>query len=233
MPTEIVTQRSTRDEGVFEDQFGRPHLVVWEKKTGDPTGQIDRAHFREFDEKGRVVKETPWDDPLHTPQKYYTVPKNKYGQKMVGHLFCDLAQYAADQKQALREWTNFLWANAEIEYPSQKPVPSEMERDPLLLRRTGPKPWPSHDVILIAARGEGDPLARQLLGINPLGPETKLMLGVPDSQDVIGEYVEKRADEAPVIWREFVSWAIRTGRARNTKECSVLWDQQKQKVKSA
>src|SRR3990167_7256406 len=108
MPTEIVTQRSTRDEGVFEDQFGRP----------------------------------------------YTVPKNRYGQKEQGHLFCDLAQFAKDQREAMREWTNFLWANAEIEYPSQKPVPSEMERDPLLLRRTGPKPWPSADVILIARSEE-------------------------------------------------------------------------------
>jgi hypothetical protein len=222
MPTEIMTQRSTRDEGVFEDQFGRPYLVVWEKKTGDPTGQIDRAHFRELDLNGKVIKETPWDDPLGTPQKYYSVPRNKYGQKEHGHLVCDLVQFATDQKQAMREWTNFLWANAEIEYPSQKPVPAEMERDPLLLRRTGPKPWPSHDVILIAARGVEDKLARQLLGLDVLGAEAKLMLGAPDSQDVIGTYVEQRADAAPVKWTEFVAWAIRTGKATNLKECSAL-----------
>ena len=222
MPTEIITQKSTRDEGVFEDQFGRPYLVCWEKKTGDPTGQIDRAHFRELDEKGRVLKETPWDDPLNTPQKYFTVPKNKYGQKEQGHLFCDLKQYAADQRSALREWTNFLWANAEIEYPSQKPNPSEMERDPLLLRRTGPKPWPSADVILIALRGVEDKTARQLLGLDPLGAEARLMLGAPDSQDIIGTYVEHRAEEPPVKWTEFVGWAIRTGKAKNLQECSVL-----------
>lgn len=222
MPTEIVTQKSTRDEGVFEDQFGRPFLVCWEKKTGDPTGQIDRAHFREVDERGRVVRETPWDDPLNTPQKYFTVPKNKYGQKEQGRLFVDLKQYAADQKAGMREWTNFLWANAEIEYPSQKPVPSEMERDPLLLRRTGPKPWPSADVILIALRGVEDKMARQLLGLDALGPEARLMLGAPDSQDIIGAYVEQRAEAPPVKWTEFVSWAIRTGQAKNMQECSVL-----------
>lgn len=227
MPTEIVTQRSTRDEGIFEDQFDRPYLVVWEKKTGDPTGQIDRAHFQTKDSGGRVLTETPWNDPLNTPQKYLSVPKNKFGQKMAGHLYCDLRQYAADQRAALREWTNFLWANAEIEYPSQKPVPSEMERDPLLLRRTGPKPWPSHEVVLVAARGVEDAMARQLLGLDPLGAEARLMLGTPDSQDVIGDYVEKRADEAPVRYTEFVAWAIRTQRAHNLKEVSVLWDEQK------
>src|SRR3990167_1346014 len=227
MPTEIVTQRSTRDEGVFEDQFGRPYLVCWEKKTGDPTGQIDRAHFRELDAKGKVVRETPWDDPLNTPQKYYTVPKNRYGQKEQGHLFCDLAQFAKDQREAMREWTNFLWANAEIEYPSQKPVPSEMERDPLLLRRTGPKPWPSADVILIAARGVEDKIARQLLGLDPLGAEARLMLGAPDSQDIVGTYAGERAEGPPVKWTEFVSWAIRTGKAKNLVECSALRDELK------
>lgn len=213
MPTEIITQRSTRDEGVFEDQFGRPYLVVWEKKTGDPTGQIDRAHFPD----GK-----PWDDPLHTPQKYFSVPKNKYGQKEHGHLFVDLEQFAKDQAQGVRDWTNSLWANAEIEYPSQKPVPSEMEKDPLLLRRTGPKPWPAADIVRIAMRGATDALARQLLGLDPLGPEAKLMLGAPDSQDVIGSYVEAKVDQPPVKWTEFVAWAIRTGKAKDLKECSAL-----------
>lgn len=227
MPREIITQRSTRDEGIFEDQYGRPYLVVTEKKTGDPTGQIDRCSFRELDANGKVVKETPWDDPLRTPQKYFSVPRNKYGQKMAGTLFVDLAQYAADQKYAIREWTNFLWANAEIEYPSQKPVPSEMERDPLLLRRTGPKPWPSHDVVLIALRGKDDAMARQLLGLDALGPEVRLMLGAPDSQDIIGSYVAQRTDEAPVTYREFVAWAIRTGKAKDLKEVGSLWAETK------
>ena len=229
MPTTIITQQDTRDEGVFVDQFERPYLVCWEKKTGDPTGQIDRAHFRELNASGGVVREVPWDDPLRTPQKYFHIPKTKYGMKELGRLFVDLEQFARDQATAVRDWVNFLWANAEIEYPSQKPTPSAMETDPLLLRRTGPKPWPSADVIRIAMKGASDPMARQLLGLDPLGPEARLMLGSPDPGDAIGTYVEQKAERPPLKWTEFVSWAIRTGQATNLKECSAL----REKLKAA
>lgn len=231
MPQGIITQRDTRDEGVFVDQFERPFLVTWEKKTGDPTGPIQRAHFRDLNASGGVERERSWEDPLRTPQKYFSIPKNAYGMKELGRLHVDLEQFAKDQALGLRDWTNFLWANAEIEYPSQKPEPAKMEADPLLLRRTGPKPWPSADVVRIAMRGAKDPLARQLLGLDPLGPEAKLMLGAPASTDILGAYVEQKADEAPVKWTEFVSWAIRTGKAKNLKECSELREKlAKQKV---
>lgn len=219
MATTPITQRDTRDEGVFEDQFGRPYLVVWEKKTMAPTGQIDRAHF-----PGNI----PWDDPLRTPQKYLSIPVTKYGMQNIGHLHCDLKQFAQDQSEALRAWTLNLWACAEIEYPSQKPSPREMESDPLLLRRAGPKPWPSADVVKVAMKGPEDRIARQLLGLDPLGSEARLMVGAPDP-DVVETYVEEKqeADAAPRNWREFVSWAIRTGKAKDLKECSALRESMK------
>ena len=211
---EMLSQRDTRDQGVFEDQFGRPYLVTWEKKTGDPTGLIAHAHF-----PGNI----PWDDPLRTPQKYLAIPKSKYGLKEVGKLVVNLDQFATDQADAMRAWTNFLWHNAEIEYPSQKPEPAAMERDPLLLRRTGAKPWPSPDIIRIAMRGVEDKLARQFLGLDPLGPEAKLMLGTPDPADALDTYLADRADGPPETYKEFVSWAFRTNQVTNLKEVGALW----------
>jgi len=209
MATTPITQRDTRDEGVFTDQFERPYLVVWEKKTMAPTG-------------------------LRTPQKYLSIPQTKYGMQAIGTLYCDLKQFAADQAQALKDWTLNLWNVAELEYPSQKPTPREMESDPLLLRRAGPKPWPSADVIRVAMKGVEDRIARQLLGLDPLGAEAKLMVGAPTG-DAVDTYVEEKmeADDAPRNWREFVSWAIRTGKAETLKDCAPLWEAVKAQRKTA
>ena len=228
------TQRDYRRTMVAVDQYGRKWSFSLELASGAPTGGIRPAG---------------WRDPLRTPQKYLTVPK-EYGQPVWGRITLNIEQWVEDQQQAERDWKVRLWEIGQDKQGSKFDA-ATADRDDYLLHLTGPKPWPSSAALLEAAAG--DPA---LLGLAPMTRHAREMLNIVAFEDIIGplkgqenapEPVVERVKVAPKVvepqvqiggggpttYPQFVKETMKAGLAKSVKEAAALWQQRKAAMATA
>jgi hypothetical protein len=214
---EIVTQQNMRQDVNPKDQFGRLWLAAIEKKTGRPCGGIDSAG---------------WVDPLRTPQKYLKLKKNEFGQYDMFRLEVQTAQWIRDQQAAEIEWRRTLLQIAQEKMPGGGWTPDTIETHEWIVMLTGPKPWPSA-AALRAAFLEFDPA---LLGLEPLTPEARALLGQDTLEDIEAKVNASIRDEAQQLlpapagiasWPEFVKWQAAHNQL-TLVQCSPLWKVYKQ-----
>lgn len=160
------TQADQRRDIIAVDQHGRPWLVCVELATGDPTGAIDTAG---------------WSDPLRNTSKYVIVPKNAYGTQQWGTVQVDWPRWIREQEgyeQAYR--TRFIEVGREMNKGTFDP--EKWEQNPYLTELVGPRPWPSSAVLRMAQAGH-----QELLGLEPLGPVGRKLLGIQTADDLEAE----------------------------------------------
>lgn len=241
------TQRDYRRHMTVVDQFGRKWALTIEIATGDPTG---------------VIMPAKWRDPLRTPLKYLTVPKEQ-GQPVWGRITCDFEQWVNDQQASEREWKVRLWEIGQLKNPGGFDA-ATAEQNEYLLSLAGPKPWPSSLALLEAAAG--DPA---LLGLAPMTKHAREMLNKVAFEDIVGEFKKKVVGAesegdgtvtehleggetrrvgvprkpveptaciggaGPTTYQDFVKETMKAGLAKNVKEAAVLWQQRKAAMAAA
>lgn len=203
----LHTQADDRRDTVCVDQFGRKWLAALERKTFEPTGGIFKAG---------------WDDPLETHQRYLKAPRDAFGNPQMGQIRVDFEGWIKDQQTALQEWKQRLWDIGQ-EKQQNKFDAKTAEQDEYLLHLTGPKPWPSHVVLLKAMSGH-----KGYLGLAPMTKEDRVLLGrltIEDLQDVAepsGTDVTPRA----ASYREFIREEMKAG--KTMAQAAEAWQQVKQ-----
>lgn len=203
------------------DQFGRKWQMSIEIATGYPTGGVFQAG---------------WMDPLRTPMKYVKMVKNEDGQIELGKVHVDFPHWISDIEQALEGWTRQLVDNAltkNVEITSME----ALEKHPILLRLTGPKPWPGLEALRAAQAGD-----KALLGLSPMGPKERAMLGAQTLEDLrefvlqeAGRSQQKADDVPPSEYQAFVGWCFRTGACPkgDLKKAAELWAEHRKNLQPA
>ena len=164
-----LNQADWRRDRNIRDNYGRLWLVSFE--TGPegqggsqmPTGQILPAG---------------WADPLGTPQVYFRIPMGEFGEPDRNKLQCDLRPWFLTQRDAEREWRTRMNQIGQRQYKSSY-NPKTAEEDELLMSLAGPKPWPPSSAIQRAMKGD-----KGLLGLAPLSPADRVLLGKETAEDL-------------------------------------------------
>src|SRR5207248_5684846 len=108
----------------------------------------------------------------------------------------------------------------------------ELDKDKLLLKLVGPKPWPASDVLRMAAAGN-----QALLGFTPLTQRERELLKIPTIADLrAGPMPAPKAVPAGVVpetYKEFVAWAFATGAGATMKEVAALWKEHRANLTAA
>jgi hypothetical protein len=204
------------------DQFGRTWCFPIEVRTGDPCSVMTLVTA---DGSGALV------DPIRTPQKYVTIPRVA-GQPVMGKIFVDLNRWARDHQEDDERWLQQLRENAQATYKKLEPreIPKLVE-DPHLLSLTGPRPWPSQEVLKAAAKGY-----KPFLGLAPLSRSDREKLGELTYEDVVEEMEPKAgqrnavAEGIPSTYPEFLAWAFKSGSAANLTDAAKLWQAHKKEL---
>ena len=228
------TQRDYRRSMSAVDQFGRRWSLSIELASGAPTGGI---------------RPGGWVDPLRTPQKYLTVPK-EYGQPVWGRITTTFETWVDDQQAAERDWKVRLWEVGQLKYDKRFDA-ATAEQDEYLISLAGPKPWPSSAALLEAAAG--DPA---LLGLAPMTRHAREMLNIVAFEDIVGpmrgtvnaeepapvkvpvvpKVVAPQAQiggGGPTTYPQFVKETMKAGLAKSVKEAAALWQQRKAAMATA
>lgn len=201
-----------------EDQFARTWLVAFDKELLEPTGQIDAAG---------------WDDPLKTPQKYIRVAKGKFGTPDIARLIIDFNAWIKDQSNAFQEWRQSLWSWGAKRY-GEKFTWENAEDDPTLIVLAGPKPWPSHDALQLAAKGPVNPDAKALLGMGPMTDRAMELLGMapedalPEGTQRVGAGQTVNVAAGLAEYHAFRKQMKAEG--KSPTEISLLWKNRKQEA---
>lgn len=212
------SQADFRQDLNAEDQFGRAWSLTIEKATGDPTGQITQAG---------------WDDPLHTPQKYLHIPRNKFGQPAMGQIAVDGAHWIQDIKADLTGWVQRLYACAQKFYPAGFD-PRTIHEDPVVAQAAGAQPWPSVSVLQAAMNGH-----KGFLGLAPLTEADRKALNRQTVEDLLREAAERVGGivtQEPVTvpapgletWQQF--YARRAKDGLTMQQASLEWRTRKPAV---
>ena len=215
IPTNAPSQSDKRMDLNAEDQFGRAWLLTIEKATGDPTGQITQAG---------------WDDPLHTPQVYLKVPRNRFGQPAHGHIEVTFARWITESKADLGIWVQRLYQCAQKFYPSGFD-PKTIHEDPLVAQAAGPQPWPPIPVLEAASKGH-----QGFLGLAPLTEEDRRGLKRQTVEDLLREVAEvahgmtpqPAPSPEPETWPEFLALQRKAG--KSAREAASAWNERKTKA---
>lgn len=213
------TQQDHRRQASATDTWGRRWALNLEIRTGDPCGTV-----------GRIG----WDDPLATPQPFIHIGTDQYGNKNPTVVNVDFDGWIAQQEDAMRVWRQQLVIVAQKAYPSGFD-PRRIFEDPYLVEQAGPKPWPSVAVLRAAKEGHAG-----FLGLRPLTPAERQLLAPPvrrmaddlaaaEAEAIAQQVVAQlEAEPAPETYQAFVSWAIKTGRAKDMSGAAKLWGERKQ-----
>ena len=201
-----------------EDQFGRLYLVAFDKETMEPTGAIDTAG---------------WSDPLKTPQKYIHVARGKFKTPDMSRMVIDFTGWIKDQSNAFQEWRQQLWGWGSKRY-ADKFTWETAEEDPTLIALAGPKPWPSHEALKIAAKGPINEDAKALLGLGPMTAAVREMLGiapdddgtVPETMQKVGENQTVNVNKGLAEYHAFHAEQKKLGKSK--QEISLAWKEHKQ-----
>jgi hypothetical protein len=214
------TQADERRPMNPRDQFGRKWAMTIELKTGEPTGGVYPAG---------------WADPLRTPMQHVRMTRNEDGQVEMGKVRVAFAEWRTEIEKAEQEWYVELHKNALHVYKAVDPSDvAKLDQDKFLIDLTGPKPWPSSEVLRQAETGD-----RHFLGLEPLTPQARAMLRMPTLADlkagpaaVPTPMVAEDPFTPPNTYQEFVSWVMRTGTVQpgDLKAAAALWKEHRANV---
>lgn len=207
MPQQIKSQAEMREDRNARDQHGRLWLLSIEKESGFPTGGISPA--------------SGWEDVLRTPQKYLALGMDEFRKPLASKLTVLWIQWIPDQRNALSEWLRRLSEIAHQVYPSGF-NPREVEHDPFVLAKAGPRPWPSAEVLVAASQGD-----EQYLGLKPLDAAHRAALGLETLEDRQAPF----ADADPTTWTAFRQKYLAEGLA--LKDIGPLWQARKAELQEA
>lgn len=208
-----------------KDQFGRKWLVVVEKETMDICGEALPAW--------ETAKDRP-RDPLRTPMNFVRLVRNDVGQADTSRCVVDYDAWVEQQRQATQLWYERLNENALLVYKAIE-MGADLEHDPILAKLTGPKPWPSIEVVEAARDGD-----RQFLGLEALDREhraaiaqltladLKAMPAVPKAPEITGD-----EDTVPDNYQDFLKWAFKKGGAKDLKQAAQLWSEHRKNLVEA
>ena len=199
-----ITQPSQRRSLNPRDQFGRLWHTNIEIATGDATGGIIPAG---------------WSDPLNTPTHYIRVPRTDDGQMQLGTVEVDFPRWIHDHEAEEERWFTQLYQNAHSIYKTldQSEV-KNLVHDKYMTDITGPKPFPSVEVLKKAQQGY-----RPFLGLEPLSAEDRAMLGKRTLGDLLAPAPTDVPEAPPENYQEFIGWAIRGKHAKNLGDAAALW----------
>ena len=196
------------------DQFGRKWLTAYEVANGESTG-------------GWMITWGALGDPLRTPGKYIDFTRDESGQTEPKSCRVDFDRWIADVEQDERNWYYQLNQNAMHHYKRGSLTPEDaakLDQDQFLMDLTGPKPFPSSDVLRMAKAGN-----KRLLGLEPLTQKERALLRMPTLEDLQQPTFEEHApaptDPAavPDTYPEFVSWVFKTKQVVDLKQAAQLW----------
>lgn len=213
-----ITQADQRRGFNPRDQFGRKWLAQIELASGDLCEVLPAG----------------WSDPLRTPVKFIRMARVE-GQTDMSKLVVDTATWRMVVEQDERVWYDQLIQNALLKNVDITDL-AELERHKILLGLTGPKPFPSSEIL--KAADEGD---QQYLGIAPLDAEHRAKLGLSTLADLKAPRAAPVAvppvddSQPPEKYQDFVSWAQRTGRVQpgDLKHIGQLWKQHRDSLQAA
>lgn len=202
------------------DQFGRLWALCIEVRTGEPTGAVLPAG---------------WSDPLRTPMHLVTMLKTEFGQVDLGRVQVNFDQWIGEIEHAEQKWYERLHEIALSKYSSLDPerVP-HLDQDQLLLRLTGPKPFPSSEALKRAKGGE-----KGLLGMEPMTQEQRALLKMQTLEDLKAPLPKKAEEHAPVTsgppdtYQEFVRWAFATEKGMDLTKVAALWKDHRANLQAA
>jgi hypothetical protein len=217
MPRTAQTQADYRRSINPKDQFGRKWGMSIEIRTGEPTGAVLPAW-------GAV------GDPLRTPMHLVKMVKDENGQAELGRCTVDFPAWIAEIEHAEKQWYDRLYENALAKNLELTDL-ATLETHKILLGLTGPKPWPSSDVLRQAVAGD-----RKLLGFEPLTAVERALLKIPTLEDLKAGTVKAAgtlADGPPENYQDFVKWAFSTGQATDLATVGKLWSEHRARLQAA
>lgn len=227
-PGQVVNRQATyRRDLNPKDQFGRKWLVVVEVKTMDICGEALPAW--------NGVPGQP-KDPMRTPMNYVRLATTEDGNPDTSRCTVDLEAWKIQQEEATRGWYERLHDNA-IHIYKAIDQNSDLEHDRILVRHTGPKPWPSVEVLEAAIAGD-----EQFLGIAPLDRAHRAALLTPTTADLKATPAEVllpeptgNEAEPPDTYQAFVSWVQKKGITKkgDLKAIAQLWADRKAHLAAA
>lgn len=191
MPDQEVDQARYRRSQQMRDQFGRRWAAVVEIATGDPVGPISPVGFT---------------DPLQTPMKYLTVPRDSNGLVVPGRLRVDFEQWIKDLEDGDRDWMVDLHDKARQLYSVVTPDQARnLVNDPYVTKEVGDRPGKR---FMHLAR-DGENVADIIKRAVALDPE------------LLGMAADESYDPTAISWPEFAAQCRREGKTQ--KQASVLW----------
>lgn len=213
-PGQVVNRQATyRRDLNPKDQFGRKWLVVVETKTMDICGEAIPAW--------NGVKGSA-RDPLRTPMNYVRLMTTEDGNPDTSRCTVDFDAWREQQQQATHTWYERLHDNAITTYKAIEQG-SDLEHDRILLRLTGPKPWPSTEVLDAAMSGD-----RQYLGLEPLDKAHRAALLLESLADLKAMTTaqpkpEPVGDVPPEKYQDFVRWCYAKEPGITLSKIGQLW----------
>jgi hypothetical protein len=205
-------QKAHRRDLNPRDQFGRKWLLTIELVTGDPCGEVVPAG---------------WSDPLRTPMNRVRLAQNEDGQIDPSRCHVDFDRWISTIEDDERGWYEELHRNALHVYKSVEPSDVvKLDQDKFLLDLTGPKPFPSSDILKRARAGD-----RSLLGLAPLSVADRIALRIATLEDLKVAPVgtpppaPTSPDTPPDTYAAFVTWCFKSGAVQpgDLKAAAALW----------
>lgn len=208
-----------------KDQFGRKWGTAYEIITGEATG-------------GWVPAWGQYGDPLRHTQAYLAMGRNEDGQVEPTRCVIDFALWIQDIEQAERQWYHQLHQVAIAKYTVIDPATvGTLDQDKFLVDQTGPKPFPSSEVLKRAQAGYAP-----FLGTAPLSAKDREDLKLRTLEDLkqgpATQELERKAavgasDLPPDSYAEFLKWSFARNPKTTMKEVAAEWVQHRDALTGA
>lgn len=217
MAGNIKTQADQRREINPKDQFGRRWGGTIEIATGDPTGAFVPCGF---------------PDNLCNTKNYLRTYRDEFGNVDLSRVEVNFPLWVRDIEEAERSWYEQLHRNAIHVYKSIEPEKvATLDQDKFLMDLTGPKPFPSSDVLRAAMAGD-----RQYLGFEPLDRAHREALRMETLEDLKSSastptVVDVASDLPPDTYPEFLKWVFARG-TKSMKEAAALWQEHRKNLQA-
>lgn len=207
-----------------KDQYGRKWMTAYELVTGEATG-------------GWTPAWGALGDPLKHTQRYLAMGRNEDGQVETTRCVIDWDLWIQETEQEERGWYRQLHQNAISKYSHIDPkTVGELDKDQFLVSLTGPKPFPSVEV-LQKARGGYLPF----LGLAPLSAQDRADLKMRTLDDLkqgpaVSELKPSQQEDPslpPDNYPDFVKWAFKGKHATTMTEVGKLWKDHREALSGA
>lgn len=194
-----------------KDQFGRKWSTAYELITGESTG-------------GWTPAWGALGDPLRHTQAYLNFSRNEDGQFETTKCVIDFDLWIQDIEQAEKQWYTQRNQVAIAKYSVVTPeMVDRLDDDKFILDQTGPKPFPSSEVLKRARDGY-----KPFLGMAELSSQDRADLRLRTLQDLksapkSAPVVEPTGSLPPDTYPEFLKWAFARNPKTTMAEVAAEW----------